>query len=96
MHAMESWPFGMGNQKVRNALWTMPKNRESLSRLYGYELLSPVIHEQIQHADGWESQMKDGDSTERTFWGYIVELHDVTVKPLAEDDERIMRLPSTQ
>ena len=57
---------------------------------------APVIHEQIQHADGKESVKEDDDSTERTFWGYIVELHDVTVKPLAEDDERIMRLPFTE
>lgn len=41
-----------------------------------------VIHEEIQHANGWESDYKDDDTTERTFWGYIVELKDVTVKPL--------------
>lgn len=41
-----------------------------------------VIHEEIQHADGWESEYKDDDTTERTFWGYIIMLKDVTVKPL--------------
>ena len=41
-----------------------------------------VIHEEISHADGWESEYKDDDTTDRTFWGYIVELKDVIVKPL--------------
>jgi hypothetical protein len=54
-----------------------------------------TIQEELQHADGKESVKEDDDSTERTFWGYIVELHDVTVKPLVEDDKRIMRFPST-
>ena len=44
-----------------------------------------TIQEEIQHADGWESQLEDDDTTDRTFWGYIVELHDVTVKPLTKE-----------
>lgn len=43
-----------------------------------YELVD-VIREEIQHADGWESRLKDDESTRREFWGYIVELKDVTV-----------------
>lgn len=43
-----------------------------------YELVD-VIREEIQHADGWESRLKDDESTRRAFWGYIVELKDVTV-----------------
>lgn len=46
-----------------------------------------TIHEEIQHADGWESEYKDDDTTERTFWGYIVELKDVIVKPLKYDKQ---------
>ena len=46
-----------------------------------------TIHEEIQYADGWETNKKDNETTEYTLWGYIVELKDVTVKP---DD-----LPST-
>lgn len=42
-----------------------------------------TIQEEISHADGWESDKKDDDTTERTFWGYIVELKDVVVKPIA-------------
>lgn len=38
--------------------------------------------DELQHADGWESDFEDDDATEREFWGYIVELKDVTVKPL--------------
>ncbi len=47
-----------------------------------------TIQEELQHADGKESVKEDDDSTERTFWGYIVELHDVTIKPLAEDNKK--------
>ena len=43
-----------------------------------------TIREELQHANGWESDKRDDDTTERTFWGYIVELKDVTVKPLEE------------
>ena len=43
-----------------------------------------VIHDELQHADGWESEIKDDDITERTFWGYIIELKDVVVKPITE------------
>ena len=41
-----------------------------------------VIHTEIQKADGWESNLKDDETTDRTFWGYIVELTDVTIKSL--------------
>lgn len=46
-----------------------------------------TIKEELQHADGWESDKRNDDTTERTFWGYIVELKDVTVKPIEKDDE---------
>jgi hypothetical protein len=36
-----------------------------------------TIQEEITHADGWERELNDDDTTERTFWGYIVELKDV-------------------
>ena len=42
-----------------------------------------TIQEEISHADGWESDKKDDDTTERTFWDYIVEPKDVVVKPIA-------------
>lgn len=45
-----------------------------------------TIREELQHANGWESDKRDDDTTERTFWGYIVEMKDVTVKPLEERD----------
>lgn len=38
-----------------------------------------VIHEEIQHADGWESDYKDDEKTDRTFWGYIITLKDVEI-----------------
>lgn len=41
-----------------------------------------VIQTEIQKADGWESDIKDDETTDRTFWGYIVELTDATIKPL--------------
>lgn len=43
-----------------------------------------TIKEEIQKADGWESNYHDDEQTERTFWGYIVTLKDVTVKPISE------------
>ena len=43
-------------------------------------------YEEILHADGWESEIEDDDTTERTFWGYIVELKDVIVKPIKYDE----------
>lgn len=42
-----------------------------------------VIREELQHADGWESQFDSDDVVKRTFWGYAVELKDVTLKKLA-------------
>lgn len=42
------------------------------------------IHEEITKADGWESNYPDDKDTERTFWGYIVMLNDVIVKPIRE------------
>lgn len=46
-----------------------------------------TIQEEISHADGWESDKEDDETTERTFWGYIVELKDVVVKPLVKSDD---------
>ena len=46
-----------------------------------------VIHKEIPHADGWESRIDGDETTERTLWGYIVELRDVTVSPLKEEKE---------
>ena len=47
-----------------------------------------TIKEELQHADGWESAKRDDDTTERIFWGYIVELKDVTVSPLEENERK--------
>lgn len=44
----------------------------------GYDSVD-VIHEELQYADGWESELDDDESTRRVFWGYIVELEDATV-----------------
>lgn len=41
-----------------------------------------TIHDEIQKAEGWESDYKGDDQTDRKFWGYIVTLKDVTVKPI--------------
>lgn len=41
-----------------------------------------VIHEELQSADGWESELDDDDTTDRTFLGYIVELKDAVIKPI--------------
>lgn len=41
-----------------------------------------TIQEELTHADGWETNYKDDETTDRTFWGYIVTLKDVTEKPL--------------
>ena len=46
-----------------------------------------TIQEEISRADGRESDKEDDETTERTFWGYIVELKDVVVKPLFKSDE---------
>ena len=54
-----------------------PKGR----RVVRYED-AQTIKEEISKANGWESEFKDDETTERTFWGYIVTLKDVTVKPL--------------
>ena len=43
-----------------------------------------TIKEDLQHANGWESDLPNDETTERTFWGYIVELEDVIVTPLKE------------
>lgn len=45
-----------------------------------------VIHTELQQADGYESQYKSDETTDRIFWGYIVMLDDVVVKPLADYD----------
>lgn len=54
-----------------------PKGR----RIIRYSEIMP-IYEELQHADGRESEFEDDATTYRTFWGYIVELKDVVVKPL--------------
>ncbi len=41
-----------------------------------------IIREELQQADGWESDYDDDNDTKRFFWGYIVELKDVTLKRL--------------
>lgn len=41
-----------------------------------------IIREELQNADGWESQLSNDDTTDSTFWGYIVELRDAIVKPI--------------
>ena len=46
-----------------------------------------TIKEEISKANGWESEFKDDETTERTFWGYIVTLKDVIVKPLTEEED---------
>lgn len=43
-----------------------------------------IISEELQTADGHESEIPDDDTTERTFWGYVVTLKDVVVEPLAK------------
>lgn len=46
-----------------------------------------TIQEEILRANGYEKEFKDDAVTERTFWGYIVTLRDVVVKPLAKDEK---------
>lgn len=41
-----------------------------------------VIQRAIQKADGYEDGCKSDEFSDRTFWGYIVTLEDVVVKPL--------------
>lgn len=41
-----------------------------------------IIREELHNADGWEREFKDDDETERSFWGYIVELRDAFIKPI--------------
>lgn len=41
-----------------------------------------IIREELQHADGCESEFKSDDVVHRCFWGYIVELKDVTLKKI--------------
>lgn len=45
-----------------------------------------IIREELQTADGWESDIKEDDTTDRTFWGYVVELKDAIVKPIEKED----------
>ena len=42
-----------------------------------------IIREELQHADGWESEFKSDDFVNRCFWGYVVELKDITLKKIA-------------
>lgn len=43
---------------------------------------TPVIHSEVQRADGYENNYKSDESTNRRFLGYIVILKDVVVKAL--------------
>lgn len=43
------------------------------------------IHEELTSANGWESRFTDTEDKGHTFWGYIVRLKDVTVKPITEE-----------
>ena len=43
-----------------------------------------IISEELQTADGHESELPDDDTTERTFWGYVVTLKNVVVAPLVK------------
>lgn len=48
-------------------------------------------HRILQNADGWNCGQEPDENKKRTFWGYIVELKDVTIKPLEteqKDDDR--------
>ena len=47
---------------------------------------APVIREELKYADGWESNRKSDETTEITFWGYIVEMKDVTIGPLNKEE----------
>lgn len=49
------------------------------------------IHQEQTQADGRESIYRDTDEAEYTFWGYIVELKDVIVKPIVKDTPYKMR-----
>lgn len=40
---------------------------------------SNIIREETQYADGWNFEKSNKPSTKRSFFGYIVELEDVTV-----------------
>ena len=43
-----------------------------------------IYEKEIINADGWECNKPDDDTIERTFWGYVVELKDVIIKPIEE------------
>lgn len=43
-----------------------------------------TIQEEILRADGHEKDISNDEEADRTFWGYIVTLKDVVVKPLSE------------
>lgn len=55
-------------------------------RILNYET-AHTIQEEISKANGWESDFKDDETTERTFWGYIVTIKNAVVKPLKTNDE---------
>ena len=40
---------------------------------------SNIIREETQYADGWNFEKNENTPINRTFWGYIVELEDVTI-----------------
>lgn len=47
-----------------------------------------VIQSDITKADEYENDYKSDDSIDRTFWGYVVVLKDVVVKPLVMDNPK--------
>ena len=46
-----------------------------------------IYEKEITNADGWNCGRDVDETKERTIWGYIVELKDVTVKPLEENEK---------
>ena len=49
-----------------------------------------MIYNELQSANGWESEMADDETTKRTFSGYIVELKDVKVEPIEESKIKVV------
>ena len=44
--------------------------------------MAPTKTEEIQRAEGLEKDLENGDTTDIIFWGYFVELTDVTIRPI--------------
>ncbi|MBO7143309.1 MAG: hypothetical protein J6W13_00590, partial [Salinivirgaceae bacterium] len=49
-----------------------------------------MIYNELQSADGWESELADDETTKRSFSGYIVELKDVKVEPIEESKIKVV------